>query len=330
MDDSGEGQPMSSGSGADPTAYMGAHFAVEPQIASQFATPARGRWQSTRYEGEKEMPRVLKVYLRITNPKDFGDEHNLRQFINQGKVSGDALDIAMESDGIRQYESEEAEAAAQEWYNKYENDVAFRTEQNRYLFEEAGGGEGTDDLLLEAAQELASQARGRLETAGHDGIHYKNVVEGGTAWIAFAPNQIKSAWAQEFNAQKPQFTAAWTKKAAGFAFKSFKKLWHVGSMNPNDKRDDSYEGAGLSVSVNPEEWQEIARIGGDLWELTKAGNKFVNYHRLSKAQKQQIANWGVQNGYATPAELWRHSYYDDELEEWRYSDFDTKQKAEAE
>src|SRR5271166_6235655 len=291
MDDSGEGQPMSSGSGADPTAYMGAHFAVEPQIASQFATPARGRWQSTRYEGEKEMPRVLKVYLRITNPKDFGDEHNLRQFINQGKVSGDALDIAMESDGIRQYESEEAE---------------------------------------EAAQELASQARGRLETAGHDGIHYKNVVEGGTAWIAFAPNQIKSAWAQEFNAQKPQFTAAWTKKAAGFAFKSFKKLWHVGSMNPNDKRDDSYEGAGLSVSVNPEEWQEIARIGGDLWELTKAGNKFVNYHRLSKAQKQQIANWGVQNGYATPAELWRHSYYDDELEEWRYSDFDTKQKAEAE
>ena len=133
------------------------------------------------------MPRVLKVYLRILNPKDFGSEHNLREFINQGKVTGDALDIAMEADGIQPMEPEQ-EAAAQEWYNKYEKLTArFRGEQNRYLFEQARGGEGYDDLLVEAAQELASQARGRLETAGHDGIHYKNVVEGGTAWVAFAP-----------------------------------------------------------------------------------------------------------------------------------------------
>ena len=57
--------------------------------------------------------------------------------------------------------------------------------------------------------------------------------------------------------------------AAGFAFKSFAKLWHVGSMNPRIKRPGSYEGAGLSVSVHPEDWQQIAEIGGDLWELTK-------------------------------------------------------------
>src|SRR5271156_2696905 len=102
----------------------------------------------------------------------------------------------------------EHEEAAAEWYKKYENDQGFRVEQNQYLFERAPGGEGYDDALIEAAQELASQARGRLETAGHDGIHYKNVVEGGTAWVAFAPNQIKSAWAQEFNPQKEQFTAS--------------------------------------------------------------------------------------------------------------------------
>ena len=125
---------------------------------------------------------------------------------------------------------------------------------------------------------------------------------------------------------------SWAKRAAGFAFKSFRKLWHVGSMDPKDKRDDSYEGAGLSVSVNPEEWQQIARIGGDLWELTKSGNRFVNYHRLTKVQRKSIREWGVKNGYATPAELWRHSYFDEEVGEgeWRYSDFDTKEQAEAE
>jgi RNA:NAD 2'-phosphotransferase (TPT1/KptA family)/8-oxo-dGTP pyrophosphatase MutT (NUDIX family) len=124
--------------------------------------------------------------------------------------------------------------------------------------------------------------------------------------------------------------AGWVKKAAGFAFKSFKKLWHVGTMNPKDKRDDSYEGAGLSVSVNPDEWQMIAKIGGDLWELTKAGNKFVNFHRLSKPQRKQIVDWGIKNGYAQPAELWRHTWYDDELDDERYSDYATKEEAEAE
>jgi hypothetical protein len=208
VDDSDyEGQPMSSGSGADPTSLMGAHFAVQPNVANQFAE-GKG-WTSTRYEGDKEMPRVIQVYLRITNPKDFGSEHNLREFINQGKVSGDALEIAMEADGIQPYaDTNEGEAAINEWYNKYENDQAFRTEKNRFLFEEARGGEGSDDLLRDAAYELASQARQRLEAAGYDGIHYKNVVEGGTAWVEFEPNQIKSVWAQSFNPRDPRFTAS--------------------------------------------------------------------------------------------------------------------------
>jgi 8-oxo-dGTP pyrophosphatase MutT (NUDIX family) len=609
VDDSDyEGQPMSSGSGADPTAMMGAHFAVQPEVASQFATPARGRWQSTRYEGENEMPRVIQVFLRITNPKDFGSEHNLREFINQGKVSGDALDIAMQGEGINPLEDEEA---ASEWYNRYESDQAFRTEQNRYLFEQAPGGEGYDDDLRDAAYELAAQARQRLETAGHDGIHYKNVVEGGTAWIIFDPRQAKSVWAQSFNPIDPRFTASvesdaaeikvvpkskgleaeawyegqrvgfvylhkmedapgnprapknslmvdaaalaehlkgksiglkmyragieaarkagfervyegiehsedaanlwerlkqlyptefdedwgiyyiplkqvmgataskiatskatvlylddtrkplrpgvawvrnydefvqwlsnndmpdvvsldhdlalehypasleedrerntsgipydtyteptgldaakyivknklplknwavhsanpvgrynirqvlhayrpdgevfpnipftsiekavygdqvvngyrvepWVKKAAGFAFRSFKKLWHVGTMNPNDKQKGSYEGAGLSVSVNPEEWQYIAGVGGDLWELTKQGNRFLNFHRIGKTQRQQIVQWGLKKGYVEPVVTYKVEFWDDEDQETRYHEYLDKAEADAE
>jgi RNA:NAD 2'-phosphotransferase (TPT1/KptA family)/8-oxo-dGTP pyrophosphatase MutT (NUDIX family)/ribosomal protein L32 len=151
--------------------------------------------------------------------------------------------------------------------------------------------------------------------------------EGHTWWIFYGDipsNRLKLVHAGRMA------TASWIKKAAGFVFKSFKTLWHVGTMNPKDKRDDSYEGAGLSVSVNPEEWQMIAKIGGDLWELTKPGNKFVNFHRLSKPQRKQIADWGIKNGYAQPANLWRHTWYDDEIDDERYSDYATKEEAEAE
>jgi ADP-ribose pyrophosphatase YjhB (NUDIX family) len=119
----------------------------------------------------------------------------------------------------------------------------------------------------------------------------------------------------------------WLKSAAGFAFKSFPKLWHVGSMNAQDKQHGSYEGAGLSVSVNPEEWRQIAKKGGPLWELTKAGNKFINFHRISAAQKKAIFQWGVENEYVEPIELWRAEWYDDEAEETKFSDF--KEESDA-
>lgn len=328
-----ESQPTSSGSGADPTALMGAHFAVEPRVANQFAE-GKG-WTGTRYEGEQPKPRVMKVFLRITNPKDFGSEHNLREFINQGKIHGDAVDLAMRNDlGVDEFEEDDADGSMQKWYDKYDSDTAFRVEQNTYLFEQHRRAEGDDSVLDEAAYDLASQARGRLETAGHDGIHYKNVVEGGTAWIAFDPRQVKSAWAQSFNPFDPRFTASknaeWIKSAAGFAFKSFKKLWHVGTLNVKDKGSDSLEGAGLSVSVNPEEWQEIAHLGGDLWEFAKNGNKFVNFHRITPAQKKAITEWGVQNGLVLSATVWQVTYWDDEAEEERHFNMDTEQEAKAE
>ncbi len=205
MDEGGE-YPVSSGSGADPTAYMGAHFAVQPEVASQFAM-GQG-WTRTRYEGGEEKPRVIAVYLRITNPKDFGNEENLRRYIYQGKITDDqVLEIAMQADDIDPWD-EASEQAAQDWDNKYNSDTQFREETNRYLLERHRPEEGEDDLLVSAAQDLAMTAKSKLQMAGYDGIHYKNVVEGGTAYIAFEPNQIKSAWAAQFDQQKAEFTAS--------------------------------------------------------------------------------------------------------------------------
>src|SRR5271170_2135851 len=134
-----EGESTSSGSGADPTAFMGAHFAEEANVANQFAQ-GEG-WQKSRYDGPNEKPRVIQVFLRITNPKDFGSEHNLREFINQGKISDDdATNIVMENRDDIHYWEPEQEQAAQEWDEKYDSDQAFRTEANRYLWEQHSTG----------------------------------------------------------------------------------------------------------------------------------------------------------------------------------------------
>lgn len=510
-EDSYEGENTSSGSGWDPTAFMGAHFAEEPRVANQFAQ-GEG-WTKSRYEGESEAPRVIEVFLRITHPKDFGTESNLHNFICQGRISDDdVLGIGCRVEtGYNPWEGDEqdnpeAQKEIEAYYQKYENDQAFRTKENEFLLQQYRPMDMEDDMLRNAAYDLAMQARHKLEQSGVDGIRYKNEIEGGHAWIAFAPQQIKGVYSQ-FNPQDQRFTAsdekeadwkrnvllpaaltlglgapstspneinpqqqqiqtqrrreaeaekarqeqidklieaisraegakpernnpgniadfntgeiktfdsleegkdaladqlnriadgvhpfikpemtlrqagliysngdpnwahnvslimhvpqstkmgdlingvtqqadtdtrpqpsgrtgAWLKKAAGFAFRSFKKLWHVGDMNPKSKQPGSLEGSGLSVSIHPEEWKEIAEIGGATWELVKAGNKFLNFHRLSKAQRKQITAWGVQNGFVEEVAIgWRWVYFDSEAEEERYMEFATEQEAREE
>jgi hypothetical protein len=114
--------------------------------------------------------------------------------------------------------------------------------------------------------------------------------------------------------------------------KRFKALWHVGAFDANQKQHDSHEGAGLSVSVNPDEWRHIARgrVGGSLWELTKAGNAFIDAHRISKKQRRMVGDWAVQNGFADYETVYRVSYYDDELEDEVYEEFTDREQAEIE
>jgi len=177
----------SSGSGADPTSFLGAHFAREPSVANRFVNKSVD-WMRSRYEAGQEAPRVLPVYLAVKNLKDFGSESNLRDFIYQGEMRDEYLtEQAMQADGIEP-ETEEAE----EWNQKYTQDPQFRAEQNRWIFESYRPGD-EDEPVIDAAQDLAFDARSRLEEQGYDGIRYKNEVEGGTSFVAFNPEQIKSA-----------------------------------------------------------------------------------------------------------------------------------------
>lgn len=93
-------------------------------------------------------------------------------------------------------------------------------------------------------------------------------------------------------------------------------VYHVGSLNPADKRPNSYEGAGLSVSIHPDEWRQIARgsVSGDCWRLDKPDALFLDAHALGRIRRRQILTWAENAGLATPAFLWRWTYWDDELD----------------
>lgn len=91
------------------------------------------------------------------------------------------------------------------------------------------------------------------------------------------------------------------------------KVWHVGTMNRADKRDDSQEGNGLSVSLHPQEWTRIARIGGgSLYLLKKPGAHFLDFHALNKEARIDLELWGLTFGWLQWEPRWEVQWYDDE------------------
>lgn len=114
----------------------------------------------------------------------------------------------------------------------------------------------------------------------------------------------------------------------------YNEVFHIGSLNPADKGrtfSSSYEGHGLSVSDCPEEWERIARLGGNpWWELTNPSGRFIDVHALSAEERQAIEEWGIDRGLARRVEGWRVSYYDSEWEDTVSFLYLTEKEARAE
>lgn len=99
------------------------------------------------------------------------------------------------------------------------------------------------------------------------------------------------------------------------------RLYHVGSLEQRHKNTQgpSYEGNGLSVSLHPQEWTAIARLGGNpTWELHKPAGRFLLAHRLTKAQKHGIVLWGLDSGFLEQSVRWEVSYLDVETGDRRW------------
>lgn len=108
---------------------------------------------------------------------------------------------------------------------------------------------------------------------------------------------------------------------------SFPELWHVGSLCPEDKKNWSLEGQGLSVSLHPDDWSCIASLSGPTWRLTKTKNTFLDYHRLTTATRKQIADWGIERGYVERKTVFSASWFDDEWDQMMSMTFLTREEA---
>lgn len=117
----------------------------------------------------------------------------------------------------------------------------------------------------------------------------------------------------------------------GFPAATFSSLTHVGSLNESDKQAWSLEGDGLSVSTEPEAWEQIAQLGGNQWwTFEKDANKFLDAHELTDQQRAAINAWGVEAGYLVEAKGWRISWYDDEMEDTMSTILDSEEEARDE
>ena len=108
-------------------------------------------------------------------------------------------------------------------------------------------------------------------------------------------------------------------------------LYHVGYMDPTLKRKDSHEGAGLSVSTEPDAWMRINPMTeGPTFELVKKHNQFLDFYAITKEQEKVIIDWGKKADYITPVPLYKFSYFDDEMDAEYYQLFETREKADME
>lgn len=82
----------------------------------------------------------------------------------------------------------------------------------------------------------------------------------------------------------------------------------------------SYEGGaqGLSVSVHPDDWVRIARLGGSPTHWLERGDgrdwKLLDAHAIDQDDRAEIGQWALDNGLAETKDRFEMTYYDDELE----------------
>ncbi len=97
-------------------------------------------------------------------------------------------------------------------------------------------------------------------------------------------------------------------------------VFHLGTLDPAHRGRQyrtSMEGAGLSVSLCPEAWQSIAKLGGNpLQSLQRDGGAWLDITSIDGEARAAIMAWAQGEGLAEPRTAWMTRYYDDASEIW--------------
>lgn len=107
-------------------------------------------------------------------------------------------------------------------------------------------------------------------------------------------------------------------------------VFHVGTLNAADREAVSYEGDGLSVSVDPDDWAQIARLPGDTWSLERpdgAPLRFVSWHDFDHESRDRVRAWAADKGWVAQRDIHRLTYVDADSGEDVTLDFDHFEEA---
>jgi hypothetical protein len=119
-----------------------------------------------------------------------------------------------------------------------------------------------------------------------------------------------------------------------FAQMKLDAVFHVGTLDAAQKgtyHRHSQEGNGLSVSLHPHEWAQIAKLGGGrLYRLERSGGEFLDYHRIAPLLRRDLEAWTLDQGWAQLGTRWRVEWYDSEQEDRRYLLVESQEEAHSE
>lgn len=105
-------------------------------------------------------------------------------------------------------------------------------------------------------------------------------------------------------------------------------VYHLGELDVAKRGErfrNSLEGDGLSVSLCPDAWRRIAKLGGSpLWRLDRAGGRFLDVHALVddprfETMRATVERWALAGDWVRRVDRYRAWQFDDEADNWMYS-----------
>ena len=94
-------------------------------------------------------------------------------------------------------------------------------------------------------------------------------------------------------------------------------VYHVGTLDFAHRAQQyvlSLEGPCLSVSLCPEVWRAIAKLGNaPTWALSSATSQFLDVHAFKQAPVlwQKVQAWGISEGLCTEGPVWEARWEED-------------------
>lgn len=108
--------------------------------------------------------------------------------------------------------------------------------------------------------------------------------------------------------------------------RTFQELYHFGTMNIKDRKDSSYEGNTLSVSLHPTSWMQIMDESNFVFKMD-GKIRLVDIYEFLLLYQNDIITWALTNNVIQPKDIYKVYYYDSETDEINYMSFNDKSDA---